>query len=161
MSKEELLSRVCELVRQVEEARFAGGAYAKHWAFVPPQKREAERGLPATAAIDAFAGAHLATRGIEFAAEADRGTLARRAALVLTGLPPEPGLLAAFLADDRVDAYERFVDELLASPRYGEHQARYWLEQELLGTTSYAVTWWLSRIDANNTDNGVRVVILE
>ncbi|MEZ6106073.1 MAG: DUF1549 domain-containing protein [Pirellulaceae bacterium] len=61
--------------------------------------------------------------------EADRSTLARRAALVLTGLPPEPEQLAAFLADDSPQAYERYVDQLLASPRFGEHQARrYWLD---------------------------------
>ena len=58
-----------------------------------------------------------------------------RTALVLTGLPPEPEQLANFLADDRHDAYERLVDQLLASPHYGEHQARYWLDAVRYGDT--------------------------
>ncbi|MFM7807275.1 MAG: DUF1549 and DUF1553 domain-containing protein, partial [Planctomycetota bacterium] len=62
------------------------------------------------------------------APEADRATLARRVALDLTGLPPDQALRAAFLADPRPDAYERFVDALLASPAYGERFARVWLD---------------------------------
>jgi hypothetical protein len=103
-----------------------GGEYAQHWAFVPP-KRET------TGSIDAFIQAKLGQQ--KLAPAADSATLARRAALVLTGLPPEPEQLAAFLADSRLDAYERFVDELLASPRYGEHQARYWLDAVRYGDT--------------------------
>ena len=69
------------------------------------------------------------------AAEANRSTLARRVALVLTGLPPEPEQVLAFLSDKRADAYERFVDELLRSSRFGEHQARYWLDAVRYGDT--------------------------
>jgi len=61
--------------------------------------------------------------------------LARRAALALTGLPPEPQQLQAFLNDQRPDAYPRFVEQLLASPRYGEHQGRYWLDAVRYGDT--------------------------
>ncbi|MFP6656749.1 MAG: PSD1 and planctomycete cytochrome C domain-containing protein [Pirellulales bacterium] len=114
-----------------------GGKYTTHWAFVPPTKK-----LPAGAdraaksdAIDAFVLRRLKARNVGFAPEADRATLARRAALVLTGLPPEPEQLDAFLGDKRADAYRRFVDEMLASPHYGEHQARYWLDAVRYGDT--------------------------
>ncbi len=116
----------------------SGGKYAEHWAFVPPREaapRETAERAGSTNPIDAFVFEQLAERGIEFAPEADRATLARRVSLVLTGLPPEPEQLARFLADVRPDAYERLVDELLASPRYGEHQARYWLDAIRYGDT--------------------------
>lgn len=113
-----------------------GGRYAEHWAFIPPLRPEAPRSIPeAGNEIDAFVLARLEERGLGFAAEADRSTLARRAALVLTGLPPELAALDAFLADGRPDAYERYVDQLLADLRYGEHQARYWLDAVRYGDT--------------------------
>ena len=115
-----------------------GGKYAQHWSFVPPQKTAPAHmatTLKRSGAIDAFVAARHLENGIEPAAEADRATLARRAALVLTGLPPEPVVLAAFLADEREGAYERLVDELLKSLRYGEHQARYWLDAVRYGDT--------------------------
>lgn len=110
-----------------------GGEYATHWAFVPPKKNKA----PSSDVIDSYiaSGHHSHQPGLGFAPEADRPTLARRVALVLTGLPPEPELLAAFLADQKTDAYERYVDQLLASPHYGEHQARYWLDAVRYGDT--------------------------
>jgi cytochrome c553 len=109
------------LTRWVKE----GGKYAKHWAFVSPKKAKlAWKGN----AIDAFVSVQLKQKKIGFATEADKATLARRVALVLTGLPPDPALLKKFLADKKPNAYERLVDELLASSRYGEHQARYWLD---------------------------------
>ena len=125
VKERELLSR---WVRQ-------GGRYATHWAFVPPRKH-----LPAGKdrgghAIDQFVLARLRKERIGFADAGDRSTLARRVALVLTGLPPDPKQLAAFIADRRRDAYERLVDQLLASPRYGEHQARYWLDAVRYGDT--------------------------
>jgi hypothetical protein len=103
-----------------------GGNYARHWAFVPPPREP-------KGSIDAFIQAKLGDR--KPAAAADKSTLARRAALVLTGLPPEPVLLASFLADTRPDAYERLLNALMASPRYGEHQARYWLDAVRYGDT--------------------------
>ncbi len=115
-----------------------GGQYAKHWAFVKPTKPTPPSlridGQPATP-IDAFILVGQRSAGVEMAPQTDRATLARRAALVLTGLPPEPAQLRTFLNDKRGDAYERYVDQLLASPRYGEHQARYWLDAVRYGDT--------------------------
>ncbi|MGI9239297.1 MAG: PSD1 and planctomycete cytochrome C domain-containing protein [Verrucomicrobiales bacterium] len=108
-----------------------GGTYAKHWAFVPPSAGDGVERRE----IDSFVGAQLEAEGIGFSPEADRPTLARRAALVLTGLPPEPDQLAKFLEDKSPGAYGRLVDELLESPRYGEHQARYWLDAVRYGDT--------------------------
>ena len=114
-----------------------GGKYTQHWAFVPPRKHvPAEAiGREGSDVVDAFIKEQLQQHRIDFAPEADRATLARRAALVLTGLPPEPEQLAEFLADDHEDAYDRLVDALLQSPRFGEHQARYWLDAVRYGDT--------------------------
>ena len=78
--------------------------------------------------IDAFILARLEREGIEPSPEADRVTLLRRLSFDLTGLPPTPEEVEAFLADNRPDAYERAVDRLLASPHYGERWARHWLD---------------------------------
>ncbi|MDP7016833.1 MAG: PSD1 and planctomycete cytochrome C domain-containing protein [Pirellulaceae bacterium] len=114
-----------------------GGEYSQHWSFALPRKQPPELPDGATKSdiIDAFIAAQLKSRKIPFAAPADRATLARRAALVLTGLPPEPQQLQAFLADKRPTAYSRYIDQLLASPRFGEHQARYWLDAVRYGDT--------------------------
>ncbi len=106
-----------------------GGQYAQHWSFVPPTK--SVQG----ASIDDFIRAGLKKRNIDFAPQAQPATLARRAALILTGLPPEPEQLEEFLADPSNAAYERLVDKLLASPKFGEHQARYWLDAVRYGDT--------------------------
>ena len=92
---------------------------AKHWAYDPPQSPRfaAADGNP----VDAFLGTGAAPA-------ADRATLLRRAALDLTGLPPTLAELDAFLADERADAWPRAIAQLLASPHYGEHQARWWLD---------------------------------
>ena len=109
-----------------------GGKYATHWSFVSPQKRIPSGVENAAKAeiIDAFVAAHLQRAGARFRAGGRPQNVGARAALVLTGLPPEPDILADFLADKRPDAYERLVDRLLASPRFGEHQARYWLDAD-------------------------------
>ena len=78
--------------------------------------------------VDRFVAARMAEAGLTPAPEADRTTLIRRATYTLTGLPPTPEEIAAFLADPAADAYTRLIDRLLASPRYGEHWARYWLD---------------------------------
>lgn len=111
-----------------------GGAYANHWAFVPPTKRLPEKLAPQSA-IDVAIGQKLKVNKVDFAPEADKATLARRVSLVLTGLPPDLEQLNAFLNDDKPGAYERLVDKLLASPRFGEHQARYWLDAVRYGDT--------------------------
>lgn len=78
--------------------------------------------------IDAFVLARLEAKGLAPAPPADRATLIRRAFYDLTGLPPTPEEVRTFVSDHRPDAYERLVDRLLASPRYGERWARYWLD---------------------------------
>ena len=78
--------------------------------------------------IDRFILARLEAKGLAPAPEADRATLIRRASFDLTGLPPTPEELDAFVADESPDAYERLVDRLLASPHYGEKWARHWLD---------------------------------
>ena len=109
----------------------AGAEYQPHWSFIPPKRPE----LPAVKnqswvknPIDRFILARLEAEGLAPAAEADRRTLARRVSLDITGLPPEPAVVEAFVADTRPDAYERFVDQLLAAPEWGEHRGRHWLD---------------------------------
>lgn len=103
-----------------------GGAYARHWSYEQPVRLEPPR--TAVHPIDAFVLDRLDREGLAPQPEADRETLARRVALDLTGLPPSPGEVAAFVADDAPRAYERLVDRQLASPAYGEHWARQWLD---------------------------------
>lgn len=117
-----------------------GGGYSQHWAFVPPKKRAppADPGDELDAGanqIDAFIAASLRGRSITLASAASRETLARRASLVLCGLPPEPDELQEFLGDKRTDAYQRYVDKLLGKSGFGEHQARYWLDAVRYGDT--------------------------
>jgi cytochrome c553 len=109
----------------------AGAEYEPHWSFSPPVRPE----LPAVTddtwvrnPIDRFILARLEAEGLRPAPEADRRTLARRVALDLTGLPPDPAVVAAFVADPSADAYERLVDGLLASLEWGEHRGRHWLD---------------------------------
>ncbi|MBX3439446.1 MAG: DUF1549 domain-containing protein, partial [Planctomycetaceae bacterium] len=78
--------------------------------------------------VDAFIVARLQQRGLTPSAEADRRTLIRRVTYDLTGLPPTPEEVRAFVNDGRPEAYEELVDRLLASPRYGERWARHWLD---------------------------------
>ncbi|HUQ94208.1 MAG TPA: PSD1 and planctomycete cytochrome C domain-containing protein [Bryobacteraceae bacterium] len=103
----------------------------EHWAFQPP-RRPAIPAVRARArianAIDAFVLAALEKKGLAMSPEASRPALLRRLAFDLTGLPPSPEFLERFLQDGRPGAYERAVDELLDSPRYGERWARQWLD---------------------------------
>jgi len=109
----------------------AGAVYEPHWAFIPP-KRPA---LPAVKdrqwphnAVDHFVLARIEQAGLKPSPRAEKLTLARRLYLDLTGLPPTPQQADAFAADDRHDAYQRLVDHLLSSPRYGERWGRKWLD---------------------------------
>ena len=113
----------------------AGGKYAQHWAFEKPRKRVPSGASEFRNTIDAFIARKHAAQGVSFADPADRATLARRVALVLCGLPPEPSELAFFLQDTRADAFERFVDGQIEKPQFGEHQARYWLDAVRYGDT--------------------------
>jgi len=85
--------------------------------------------------IDAFIAQRLAKEKLALAPETDRATLIRRVTFALTGLPPTPAEVDAFLADPATDAYEKVVARLLASPRYGEQMARSWLDQARYGDT--------------------------
>jgi hypothetical protein len=97
-----------------------GARWEKHWAYEPP--RRTGKG------IDATVEAHLAQEKLSLSPSADRWTLARRTALDLTGLPPTPESVEAFVKDTAPDAYERWVEGLLASPAYGERWASVWLD---------------------------------
>lgn len=115
-----------------------GAKYEKHWSFVPPAMSK----LPSVSKstwcnnlVDRFVLAKLDESRLKPEPEADKETLAQRAALALIGLPPTQELLADFLRDTRTGAYERYVDGLLALPEYGEHQARYWLDAVRYGDT--------------------------
>jgi hypothetical protein len=109
----------------------AGAEWREHWAFQPiaPQQPPAvkDRRWPLNP-IDAFVLAKLEAAGLAPAAPADRRTLIRRAYYNLTGLPPTLTEVEAFERDESPDAWERLVDRLLESPRYGEHWARHWLD---------------------------------
>lgn len=123
-----LPARDVETIRRwIEE----GAAYEPHWAFAPPVKREppaVEDAGWARTAIDRFLHERLRREGLQPRPEADKRTLIRRVTLDLTGLPPSPAEVDAFLADQSPEAYERVVDRLLASPRYAERMAIRWLE---------------------------------
>ena len=118
--------------RQLLHDWIAGGAdYDTHWSFTLPRK--ATPPMVADDAwvrqpIDAFVLAKLESVGLAPAPEADRYRLIRRVSLDLTGLPPTPEAADAFVADERADAFERVVDDLLNSEAYGERWARMWLD---------------------------------
>ena len=115
-----------------------GAVWQDHWAFLKPVRPTPpavpNRHWPKNP-VDSFIAARLATAGLHPSREADPVTLLRRVTFDLTGLPPTPTEVDAFLADHRPGAYERVVDRLLASPRFGEHEARYWLDVARYGDT--------------------------
>src|SRR5262249_21228666 len=103
----------------------------EHWAFQPPK----DQALPAVqdgawtqSPIDGFVLAKLEAAGLSPATKAEKQTLIRRLTFDLVGLPPTPDEIAAFLGDERPDAYQRLVDRLPASPAYGERWGRHWLD---------------------------------
>jgi mono/diheme cytochrome c family protein len=113
---------------------------APHWAFQPIRKVEPPAVAEAVKSwvrnpIDRFVAAKHAELGFRAAPEADRRTLARRLYFDLTGLPPMPEEIRAFVDDTAPDAYEEFVDRLLDSPAYGERWARHWLDIVHYGET--------------------------
>ena len=97
------------------------------WSFQPIASPPVPAGQAASP-IDRFLDAKIAAAGITPSAPADKATLIRRATYVLTGLPPSPAEIAAFEADGSPQAFAKVVDRLLASPRYGEHFARHWMD---------------------------------
>jgi hypothetical protein len=106
-----------------------GANWGEHWSFTPlarPELPESDGDSPHP--IDRFVQARLAREGLKPSPPAGRETLIRRVTLDLTGLPPTPEAVDAFLADDSPEAYEKVVDRLLASPAYGERMAWTWLD---------------------------------
>lgn len=132
-------AQIDALVKWVEQgAPYPNGAVAKthhrdpnHWAFQPmtPQAIPAVKNTAwPQSPIDYFVLARLEEAGLTPADAADKRTLIRRVTYDLTGLPPTPQEVAAFLADESPDAYSKLVDRLLDSPAYGEHWGRHWLD---------------------------------
>jgi len=114
------------------QGTLAKGADADDWWSLKPLVRPAVPSVRRTAwgrnPVDQFVLAKLEERGLAPSPAADRRTLLRRVMFDLVGLPPTPAETTEFLADDRLDAYERLVDRLLDSPRYGERWARHWMD---------------------------------
>lgn len=140
-----------------------GAEYKPHWAFAPVEHPP----LPDLAGhpwvrnpIDKFVLQRLQEEGMEPSGEASRPTLARRLSLALTGLPPDPGWVDDFIADERSDAFEQRVAGLLDSPHFGERWAMHWLDIARYGDTGgydfdRPRDMWLYRdwvIHAFNTD---------
>ena len=102
-----------------------------HWAFAAPARPPTplvRDGSRIRGPVDRFIQRSLEDRGLTLGPDADRATLIRRASFDLTGLPPTPAEIAAFVDDPAPNAYERLVDRLLASPRYGERWGKHWLD---------------------------------
>ena len=119
--------QVATLRRWIEE----GAEWEPHWAYIPPARPEppaTRDGRWAKDPIDAFVLAGIEAAGLRPTPEAPRAELLRRLSFDLTGLPPSPAEVHAFVRDARPDAYERQVDRLLASPHYGERMALFWLD---------------------------------
>ena len=117
-----------------------GAQWQAHWAFIAPRRPAvpeiSDFKSQISNPIDSFILARLAREGIQPSPEADRATLIRRVSFDLTGLPPTLAEADAFLADTSPQAFERVVDRLLASPRYGERMASRWLDAARYADTS-------------------------
>ena len=105
-----------------------GASYAPHWAYVSPPRQGEPDNLPVPVVVDDLIRRTLSEQGLQPARPADRTTLLRRATFDLTGLPPTPQEIDAFLADESPDAFERNLDRLLASHHFGERLATAWLD---------------------------------
>ncbi len=148
-------------------ARLEGGttrAASTWWSFRAPVR---PRG---GSSIDDFVNARAAAKGLPLAGEASLAVLARRAYFDLHGLPPTPEEVDAFVSDASPNAYEKLIDKLLASPRYGERWGRYWLDLVRYADTSgfetdhFFVNAWRYRdyvIRAFNTDKPYDVFVKE
>ncbi len=108
-----------------------GAKYQPHWSFIAPSRPE----LPPVKntqwvrnPIDRFILNRLETEGLQPSPPADRRTLARRASLDITGLPPDPSLVDEFVNDGSPDAYDKYLDKLFSLATWGEHRGRYWLD---------------------------------
>ncbi len=120
-----------DIVIQSEAPPFDVEQARQFWAFQPvgrPEIPTISHAEHAASPIDAFVLARLEERGLTPNPQATKATLIRRATFDLTGLPPATGEIAAFLADDSPEAFAKVVDRLLATPQYGEHWGRHWLD---------------------------------
>ena len=116
-----------------------GAPWQQHWSFIPPKRAVFPRVRNTNwirNGIDYFVLKRLETEGLHPANEAARETLIRRVSLDLTGLPPSPEEIDTFLLDNTPDAFEKVVDRLLASPRYGERMAERWMDLARYADTS-------------------------
>jgi hypothetical protein len=133
---EALSAREIEILKRWVEQ---GAGWQQHWAFIPPKRPVLPKVSDpnwAKNAIDSFVLARLDREGLKPSPQADRRTLLRRVTFDLTGLPPTPSEIDAFLTDKSPKAYEKVVDRLLASPKYGERMAFTWLEAARYADTS-------------------------
>ena len=127
-------AQVTRIKNWIEE----GAPWVEHWAYkapvavTPPAVRNTAW---ARSPVDRFILAKLEAKGLDPAPAADKRTLLRRVALDLTGLPPTPAETEAYLKDTSAEAYEHMIDRFLASPHFGEHRARYWLDAARYGDT--------------------------
>ncbi len=127
-----------EQVQTIEKWIAEGAVWKEHWSFSAPRRPalpEVRQESWVRNPIDRFILARLEKEGLQPAGPEDKGRLLRRLSLDLTGLPPTTEDLERFLRDERAGAYERMVDRYLASPRWGEHLARYWLDAARYGDT--------------------------
>ena len=136
MGRERLSDKEIALIR---EWIAQGAKWEPFWSFIPPQRGS----VPVIASpqwaknpIDNFVFAKLAHEGLDPSPEADKRTLIRRVSLDLTGIPPTPDEVTAFLNDSSLNAYEKVVDRLLSSARYGERMAFRWMENARYGDTN-------------------------
>jgi len=134
--KKPITAHEAELIRQWIAQ---GAQYQPFWSFIPPTRPA----LPAVKneawsrnAIDRFILARLEREGLRPSPEAEKRILIRRVSLDLSGLPPTPAEVEAFVADTSPNAYEKVVDRLLASPRYGERMAFRWMENARYGDSN-------------------------
>ncbi len=127
-----------EQIASLREWVREGAVYEEHWSFIVPKSQPspvvAKKSWVQTP-IDNFILARLEKEGLSPSPRADKRSLIRRVTYDLTGLPPTPNEVETFVADNSPDAYEKVVDRLLASPRYGEHRAHYWLDVARYGDT--------------------------
>ncbi|HUF62985.1 MAG TPA: PSD1 and planctomycete cytochrome C domain-containing protein [Verrucomicrobiales bacterium] len=135
-SGKSLTAQEIELLQQWIEQ---GAEFKPHWSFVTPERpalpEPRQHSFAAQNPIDHFVLARLEKEGLAQSPKTGKATLIRRVTLDLTGLPPTPQETGEFLSDNTPEAFEKVVDRLLRSPRYGEHMARYWLDAARYGDT--------------------------
>ena len=132
----ELSEQEVDLIRQWIDQ---GAEWPEHWSFISPSRNtlpEVAEGTKLSHIIDHYVNARLVENNLQLSGAADRRTLVRRLTLDLTGLPPALDEVHAFLEDQEAGAYERLVDQLLASPQFGERMAVAWLDQARYADTN-------------------------